>query len=443
VAASVPAEPEPPSGRRSRLLVAGGAVATVAVLVLGLMVLVPDREGSNDVETTPTTEALVVEEGDEVLEGATEVVDDVRVQRTMVLRGPEGDRVDVEVAFANEGDDATVAHYEVVPKSLASSTDFITYDDPDLSIVEADPVLGYLTSVPGGGSVSFTYSISVAAGPVGQERLETWEEDRADAAEEFLDGDTTDALTVVARGDVIVTMATDPDADPGTSTTSRVTTSTTTGEVTTATTRPPDPDVNDAPVVAAVQGVATDERQSHTVTVSASDADGASDLVGFDVSGLPSGIEMSLLPTGVALSGTVGGNAAPGNSSGTAADKTYTVTVTVRDAAGASDSTSFQWVVRDTHFVMPDYIGCWGDGSDPTASGAPDCRSGPKRPALHVLMTPTNVGTYRAGTSWVNSTVWHQQYAPGTVLRRGAAATFHYWNSSCDASCVDIDKGYG
>jgi hypothetical protein len=208
-----PAEPElrPESGGRKRgVLIA--AVLAVLALTLGAIGLFALRGGDDPdrVDATgPDDSGLEVDQDDLVTESPTVDIDGVRFGRTSVLAGPEGDAVSAEVALENTLDETvTVAHYEVIPKSMAETADRITFDDPELRVVESDPVLGLVTTLSAGETRRFDYRVEVEPGPVDDERVTRWDDDRAEAEQAFLEsGSGVERLTVVAReGETLPTL---------------------------------------------------------------------------------------------------------------------------------------------------------------------------------------------------------------------------------------------
>ena len=96
--------------------------------------------------------------------------------------------------------------------------------------------------------------------------------------------------------------------------------------------------------------------------VTATDPDGG--RLTFRVTGLPLGVTATSTGT---ISGGISGRAASVTTSyGTIRSRTFTLTVTVTDSAGRTDTGRRSWTVHDTRFVMPNYYGrrgCNGDGS--------------------------------------------------------------------------------
>jgi hypothetical protein len=161
----------------------------------------------------------------------------------------------------------------------------------------------------------------------------------------------------------------------------------------------------------------TDERVSAGYTVNASDPDGDTWSV-VAVSGAPTGIGKSGAHT---LGGTVSHTAAGVTvHKSSIRSRSFTVSVTVEDEHGLRARDSFTWTVRDTHRVMPRYIGCYGNGD----CGAPNIGS---------MFTPGFYGC--VDPSRRVDTVAKQSISPGTVVRWGSSATFWYVHASGQPAC--------
>ena len=210
-------EPAPTPQRGRRVLVA----CVAAVVAIGVVAFVVASSGSDDEVATPTANVQPRLEFPPVTtpEGAT-------VTRAWELTGAKGAQLDGTLTVENPtSKSVTTTFTEVIPKSLASSVDQITFD-PQPVVVKADPMVQYTATVAPGATFVATYTIEVE--PLGRtrQRLLTWADDLAKET------GTTTTTTVPPT-----TTTAPPSTTP--STTPAVTTPTTTGPP--ATTTPPPP----------------------------------------------------------------------------------------------------------------------------------------------------------------------------------------------------------
>ena len=209
-------EPASTPQRGRRVLVA----CVAAVVAIGVIAFVVASSGSDDEVATPTANVQPRFEFPPVTtpEGAT-------VTRAWKLTGTKGSQLDGKLTVENPtSKSVTTTFTEVIPKSLASSVDQITFD-PQPVVVKADPIVRYTATVAPGTTFVATYTIEVE--PLGRtrQRLLTWADDLAKET-----GTTT---TTVPPTTTTAPASTTP------STTPAVTTPTTTGPPATTTTAPP------------------------------------------------------------------------------------------------------------------------------------------------------------------------------------------------------------
>jgi hypothetical protein len=165
-----------------------------------------------------------------------------------------------------------------------------------------------------------------------------------------------------------------------------------------------------------------DELVAVSFAVGVNDPDG--DTVSVTVAGLPPGVAAA----GASVSGTISQAA-----SSTTTDRrkglgtsTFTVTVTAVDSKGARTSGQFLWTVRDTHRLMPDYIGQLGCGG---CGGLPDVAA-ITVPGFFCAYDPSGDGDH----------IYRQSIAAGSVIRWGQSAT--YWYGKNDSTCQRVAKGW-
>ena len=94
-----------------------------------------------------------------------------------------GQLVSTLVFDNTSGADATIRHYEVVPKSVAASADLITSDQP-FTVIKNDPVIAYDLPIGAGKSMTVQYKIGVAAEATSA-NLEQWKADQLTEAAAF------------------------------------------------------------------------------------------------------------------------------------------------------------------------------------------------------------------------------------------------------------------
>ena len=94
-----------------------------------------------------------------------------------------GQLVSTLVFDNTSGADATIRHYEVVPKSVAATADLITSDQP-FTVIKNDPVIAYDLPIGAGKSMTVQYKIGVAAEATSA-NLEQWKADQLTEAAAF------------------------------------------------------------------------------------------------------------------------------------------------------------------------------------------------------------------------------------------------------------------
>jgi hypothetical protein len=188
-----------------------------------------------------------------------------------------------------------------------------------------------------------------------------------------------------------------------------------------ATTSPPT-----AVQIAPITDRTVDELTSLAIPLASGSATG----ITFTATGLPAGAAV----TGSTLGGVISAAAATATTDRRALkSQPFPVTITAHDAAGATVSSSFTLTVRDTHTVMPNYIGkygCNGDGgcNEPV-------------PNVSALTTPSFSCYAGAPGQQPEGSIWRQKPAPGTAIRWGAPATFWYFQPG-KSDCQDVKKGW-
>lgn len=89
----------------------------------------------------------------------------------------------------------------------------------------------------------------------------------------------------------------------------------------------------------------------------------------------------------------------------------------------------------DSHVLMPNYVGKFGDGND----GLPNIAT--------IFPNKRTGGAFDPGQTFAEGAVWHQQYAPGVPVPRDAAVLFYFWNSvDCGSSSAcngGVAQGFG
>lgn len=183
----------------------------------------------------------------------------------------------------------------------------------------------------------------------------------------------------------------------------------------------PPPPANRPPTVS-LSDRSNDELVAVSFAVGVNDPDG--DAVSVTVAGLPPGVAAA----GASVNGTISQAA-----SSTTTDRrnglgtsSFTVTVTAIDSKGARTSGQFLWTVRDTHRLMPDYIGQYGCAG---CGGLPDVAA-VTVPGFYCAYDPSGSG----------DRIFRQSIAPGAVIRWGQAAT--YWYGKNDPTCQRVAKGW-
>ncbi len=334
---------------------------------------------------------------------------------------------------------------EVIPKSVASDARAVTFE-PAAVVVDPDPVVRWQVMLAPGQVVHLRWTARLSA--------------RATQADlEALAGDQRVAeLALVPRLAAIakeagvplaalvpfpgVAMPTRSSAPSPTRSTGGTPTALPTGPPTTGVPTEPitglptfDPTVgptagptvsnppvvtNNPPTLGAIANSALDELAAMSLTLPGRDPDG--DRVIYTVTGaLPKGVSYS---AGV-IKGTVQVGAVSLTQTKTnLQSRGFDIRVAVRDSRGAVGPTrTFRITVRDTHIVMPSYLGFYGCHGD---SGCSDPAS---RPNISKISTPAFACI--ADSSKPSGTIAAQSVPGGATHRWGAPVTWTYYEASC------------
>jgi hypothetical protein len=187
-------------------------------------------------------------------------------------------------------------------------------------------------------------------------------------------------------------------------------------QVPTTHTLAPTVQANRPPTLGAISNRSSDEQAAVSVTLSGSDPD--HNALTYSATGLPAGLRVS----GARITGTVSYAAADVTTDRRVAikSKAFTVTVTVKDGKGGTAKRTFTFTIRDTHRLMPNYIGDYGAGTQ-------------GKPNLAAISVPNNdCSTTTSGTA-DGQLIWRQGVAPGTVIRYGQ--TINYWYGNDQNNC--------
>lgn len=99
------------------------------------------------------------------------------VSRTWRLSGTNGDHLRGELLLVAKNPRA-VTFDEVLPKTLASTVEVVTFDPQPHRVIRADPVVRFKTTGQSGRQMLVTYDIEVEPGPLTLERLHQWATDQ-------------------------------------------------------------------------------------------------------------------------------------------------------------------------------------------------------------------------------------------------------------------------
>ena len=167
-------------------------VAALVVIAIGVATLVAVSGDGTSGRSVPRAAPGTSDQIRLALDPVT-TPDGVTIGRVWMLRGARGTRFVGRFVFSNPtATPLNVVHTEVIPKSLASSVDDITFD-PQPTILEADPVVEYSVTVPASGTATARYEIEVAPEGRSRARLEAWADDARVAELERAASTTTTA----------------------------------------------------------------------------------------------------------------------------------------------------------------------------------------------------------------------------------------------------------
>ena len=405
-------EPDLPVRRSRRALLVAGGVGVAVLLALGLAAFT--RSGAKTAQdpgtdTTAPNKVFVPKPGDETQElAAVSVEPGLEVKRSWILASPDGATLTAQVQMTNQTDqNLAVDHIEVIPKEIAANAGSIDFNGADIEVVQEDPVVRWRPVIAPGSVGVLTYSVSLPPDGVSADRLRTLAElqQAAEAAYVAFTGvppttagatdaaatETVPSGTVSGTGSELADGSGSPDP----------------------TQKQPDPvqPTNAAPLISGVPNQQNDELSAVSLGINAVDPNG--DPVTVTVSGLPPG-----LTGGRAVTGTISRDAVSGTTDKAAiATRPYIVTVTASDGRASSQST-FTWVVRDTHFAMPDYVNTFGcDG----------CQAGPGVAEAFSQTFDSAFNPATPNAMAADGRIWWQSIRPGTTVRFGQQVTFVYW----------------
>ncbi|WP_435770309.1 hypothetical protein [Nocardioides sp. SYSU DS0651] len=415
----LPWEKEERPERRGRVIAA--VVAVVVLLAAAAVTLRAfddgdgrDRESQDPVVAPPFTSAEVV--------GDRSRAEGVRSARRYRLT----DRGVVSVVALTNTTRKPVTRLwaEVVPKEVADHVSKAAFKPRYTGVIEADPIVYWRIRLPAGATKEIRWSAALPdeAQPSAEylNRVVGWHEEAVTGATPRIER----ALARLAREGESVIKPPPPaldreDVAASTSDPSDVAAPPTDEPVEDGPTEdddPPPPPRNRAPRLS-LASKTTDERVSASYAVNGSDPDGDSWSV-VAVSGAPAGIGKS---GSRSLGGTVSHTAAGVTvHKSSLRTRSFRVSVTIQDEKGARTTGSFTWTVRDTHRVMPRYVGCYGNGD----CGAPD---------IGAFFSPSFNGCVDPGRKV--DTVAKQSISPGTVVRWGSRATFWYVHAADHPPC--------
>lgn len=397
----VPA-PQPPRPR-SRLL---PTLVAAAVLLAGA-VLYTQRD------RTPVSTAsyLFASSGDGV----------VRASRTWRLDG-SGTTLQNETTLINRSQRSAVrTALEVIPKSVANDVGQVHFSG-SVVVVERDPVVRWTARLAPGQQARLRWTVRLRSKTTVTELEQRADDQRA--AESALQPrlpaimrsahlPMTQLLPFTAATDPGLGATPTPTAGPTLTATPTSTPGATAephrpGKASSA--PPSTPTANQAPVLAPVGNVGTDELAPVTVSLVASDPDGDSVVLGLQ-GALPAGLSFD----GRRITGSVKVGAVSLTQTRTSLKpKPFVVTATVRDSRGrAGTSRRFTITVRDTHIVMPNYVGHYGCRGAPYACGDPSWLPGFNQLAAPDFLCEENDSKPSGSVAW-------QSVAAGRTFRWGA-----------------------
>ena len=421
----VPTVPAP--ARRRRALIA--VTAAVALVAAGAVVLLQQGDRAK-----PVSYAF-----------ASAQDSTISAARTWSLDA-KGTALTSDLALTNMGSaPITRTAIEVIPKVVASSVSTIVFAPADVTVVDGDPVVRRSVTLAGKQTVHHRWTVRLSSSATMSDLRSMAAEQRS--AEQAL---RPRLASIAAAAHVSVAslvpfpgaslpdpgLTSPPTASPTFATTPTVTSSAAPAPVPGATTSPRSgavattapvastsaPAVNHPPTLGAIANRSVDERVVVSIALAGSDPDG--DRLTYAVSGaLPSGIALS----GNTIRGTVSVAAVSLTRTKTnLISKAFTVTVTVRDVHGAAASRSLRITVRDTHIVLPSYIGYYGCRGDQV------CDDPPSLPGVSQISQPNF--SCVIDDSKPAGTIAAQSVPPGTLFRWGSGVVWTY-NAKSSTGC--------
>jgi actin-like ATPase involved in cell morphogenesis len=433
----LPAPAPVASGGRSRR--AAGLAVAALLLVVALVAGVIALTGDDD------PDGQVAAEGPDTTTTLDPDAEPLDLARTF---DPEGDRelvAERTFRFSDDGTEfrnetllrnATAAPvtrvwFEVVPKELATTVDDVTWSIQPSGIVVEDPVVYFEVELAAGAELTLVWSTPL---PEGAEPSVALLDELAEAHASAVAGATGDiqlatAILAAEGADVVDTEVPDGGStgttlDGGTSDGS----SDGSSDDGSITVDPgPQPTPNSAPTLS-VSNRSNDERQSVNLAISVSDPNG--DSVSLSASGLPKGLSVS----GTRIVGTIAHDAASVTTDRRAGIKSraFSVNVVATDSKGAQTARQFSWTVRDTHRLMPNYIGTEGCGG---CQGMLD---------IAAVTSPSGFScVYDSGTTFTVGRIWRQSIAPNTIIAWGQSAAYWYWENPCGSGNTPANTPQG
>jgi hypothetical protein len=195
------------SGRTAGII---ALIATIAVA--GAVLLVLALRGGDDGGTATATPDAVSLKLPSIAIGTTAEVD-----TEWELSGKDGTQFASTSTFVNRtSTPAQVQFQEVIPKSLASSVDEITFVGPQPTVVTADPVVQYVIDLPANGEVTRTYEIEVAPDGATRTRLAEWARDLDSTSAKREGTLTTTTTSTTTAPETTLPPATEPTPAPTT-----------------------------------------------------------------------------------------------------------------------------------------------------------------------------------------------------------------------------------
>lgn len=166
--------PQEPATRRGgfsgRTAGIAALVAGVAVVGIVLLVIVLRGGGGSSPSAAPSAASLDLP--------SFPIGSTAQVDTQWELSGKNGTHFAETLTFSNRSSTPQQVQFqEVIPKSIASSVEDVTFVGPAPTVVRADPVVAYVIDIPGSGEVTRTFEITVAPDGAKRSRLDQWEQD--------------------------------------------------------------------------------------------------------------------------------------------------------------------------------------------------------------------------------------------------------------------------